>query len=76
MKRYKIRKGSILDWILKIMLGAGILLMFGAAGTDEMMMEMGESMPFGELAKMVLIGMALCAPWVILELPQMQRTEK
>lgn len=70
MKRYKIRKGSILDWMLKIMLGAGTLLMFGAAGTDEMMEEMGTSMPFGQLVVMVLIGMALCAPWVLLELPQ------
>lgn len=75
MKRYKIRKGSILDWMLKIMLGAGMLLMFGAAGTDEMMEEMGTSMPFGQLVAMVLIGMALCAPWVLLELPQYESEE-
>ena len=76
MKRYRIRKGSILDWMLKLMLIAGLVVMFGAAGRDDMMEAMGTPMPFGELAKMVLIGMALCAPWVILELPQMQRTEK
>lgn len=73
MKRYRIRKGSILDWTLKLMLAAGILLMFGAAGTDEMMMEMGESMPFGQLALMVTGGMALCIPWVVLELPQHEK---
>ena len=73
MKRYKIRKGSILDWMLKIMLGAGLLLMFGAAGTDEMMNEMGTSMPFGQLAGQVLLGMALCTPWVLLELPRYEK---
>lgn len=75
MKRYRIRKGSILDWTLKLMLAAGILLMFGAAGTDEMMMEMGESMPFGQLVLMDTGGMALCAPWVLLELPQYESEE-
>lgn len=73
MKRYRIRKGSILDWTLKLMLAAGILLMFGAAGTDEMMMEMGESMPFGQLVLMATGGMALCIPWVVLELPQYEK---
>ena len=73
MKRYRIRKGSILDWTLKLMLAAGILLMFGAAGTDEMMMEMGESMPFGQLVLMVTGGVALCFPWVVLELPQYEK---
>lgn len=75
MKRYRIRKGSIIDWTLKLMLAAGILLMFGAAGTDEMMMEMGESMPFGQLVLMVAGGMALCAPWVLLERPQYESEE-
>lgn len=75
MKRYRIRKGSILDWILKLMLIAGLVLMFGAAGKDEMMMEMGASMPLGELVRNVLLGMALCTPWILLRLPE-QNEEK
>lgn len=73
MKRCKIRKGSIADVVIKAMLIIGLVLMFGAAGTDEMMMEMGTSMPFGELVRTVLIGMALCVPWALLELPQMEK---
>ena len=76
MKRYRIRKGSIADWTIKLMLVAGLLLMFGAAGTDDMMEAMGTSMPFGELAGMVFGGMALCAPWALLILPTMQEAEK
>ena len=73
MKRLRIRKGSIADWTLKLMLAAGLVLMFGAAGTDEMMEEMGESMPLGQLAVMALLGMALCVPWIMLELPQYRK---
>ncbi|MBR6254041.1 MAG: hypothetical protein IKR22_01275 [Clostridiales bacterium] len=76
MKRYRVRKGSIADWITKLMLVAGLICLFGAAGTDEMMEEMGTSMPLSELVIMVLLGMTLCTPWALLKLPYMQSYEE